>query len=135
MAANGSRLFIFLENVQMTFSNQTIIEPRHEIFKYDVCATSKASDQPAHTGSLIRAFASRLTLSMLGNFSCLACHLLTFFKINFSKNSFRNTIGVSNDLGPNCLQRLSLDNKFRRWQANRPPVCNCIKMNGIVLLI
>ena len=45
-----------------------------------------------------------------------------FFKINFSKQSFRNTIKVSNsldvdqdplsvspDLGPNCLQRLSAD--------------------------
>ena len=29
-----------------------------------VCATSKASDQPAHTRSLIRAFASRLIKSM-----------------------------------------------------------------------
>ena len=27
-----------------------------------VCATSKASDQPAHTRSLIRAFASRLNI-------------------------------------------------------------------------
>ena len=46
-----------------------------------------------------------------------------FFKIHFSKNSFRYTIRVSNgldpdqdqhfvgpDLGPNCLQRLSADN-------------------------
>ena len=31
--------------------------------KYNVvCATSKASDQPAHTRSLIRAFASRLNI-------------------------------------------------------------------------
>ena len=35
-----------------------IYEPRHEITNNVVCATSKASDQPAHTGSLIRAFAS-----------------------------------------------------------------------------
>ena len=54
-------------------------------------------------------------LFMLTNFSCFCCCLLTFFK-----NSFRNTIRVSNsldqdqdrssvgpDLGPNCLQRLS----------------------------
>ena len=57
---------------------------------------------------------------MLVNFSCFCCHLLTFFQINFSKNSFRNIIRVSDgldpdqdccslgpDLGPNCLQRLS----------------------------
>ena len=49
-----------------------------------------------------------------------------FFKTNFSKNSFRNTIRVSNsldpdqdqrsvgpDLGPNYLQRLSAEGKSR----------------------
>ena len=35
-------------------------EPAHEISNNVVCATSKASDQPAHTCSLIRAFASHL---------------------------------------------------------------------------
>ena len=37
-----------------------IFEPRQEISNNGVCATSKGSDQPAHTRSLIRAFASRL---------------------------------------------------------------------------
>ena len=37
-------------------------EPMHEISNNVVCATSKASDQPAHTRSLIRAFASRLSI-------------------------------------------------------------------------
>ena len=37
-------------------------EPVHEISNNMVCATSKASDQPAHTRSLIRAFASRLNI-------------------------------------------------------------------------
>ena len=50
-----------------------------------------------------------------------------FFNINFFKNSFENTIGVSNsldpdqdqhsvgpDLGPNCLQRLSTDDDISR---------------------
>ena len=40
----------------------TIYEPRHEISNNVVCATSKASDQPAHMRSLIRAFASRLNI-------------------------------------------------------------------------
>ena len=40
-------------------------EPVHEISNNVVCATSKASDQPAHTGSLIRAFASRLSILWL----------------------------------------------------------------------
>ena len=39
-----------------------IIEPVHEISNNVVFATSKASDQPAHTRSLIRAFASRLSI-------------------------------------------------------------------------
>ena len=38
------------------------IEPVHEISNNLVCATSKASDQPAHTRSLIRAFACRLSI-------------------------------------------------------------------------
>ena len=50
------------------------------------------------------------------------------FKINFLKNSFRNTIRglnsfdpdqaqqkVGPDLGSNCLQRLSADNKMCGW--------------------
>ena len=36
-------------------------EPRHEISNNVVCATSKASDKPAHMRSLIRAFVCRLT--------------------------------------------------------------------------
>ena len=36
-------------------------EPVHEIFNNVVCVTSKASDQPAHMRSLVRAFASRLS--------------------------------------------------------------------------
>ena len=37
----------------------------HEISNNVVCATSKASDQHAHTRSLIRAFASRLSVKLL----------------------------------------------------------------------
>ena len=40
----------------------TTYEPRHEISNNVVCATSKGSDQPAHTRSLIRAFANRLNI-------------------------------------------------------------------------
>ena len=38
---------------------------RHEIYNNVVCATSKASYQPAHMRSLIRAFASRLNIQWL----------------------------------------------------------------------
>ena len=53
-----------------------------------------------------------------------SCRLLIFFKIKFFKKSFSNIIRVSNssdpdqarhsvgpDLDPNCLQRLSADDK------------------------
>ena len=37
-------------------------EPWHEISNNFVCATSKASDQPAHTRCLIRGFACHLNI-------------------------------------------------------------------------
>ena len=40
-------------------------EPGHEISNNVVCATRKASDQPAHTRSLIRAFACCLNILWL----------------------------------------------------------------------
>ena len=43
-------------------SSARLSEPLHEISNNVVYATSKASDQPAHTRSLIRAFASRLSI-------------------------------------------------------------------------
>ena len=42
--------------------NFLINEPVHEISNNVVCATSKASDQPAHTRSLIEAFSSHLSI-------------------------------------------------------------------------
>ena len=48
--------------VAMTAATECGFEPWHEIFNNVVCATSKASDQPAHMRSLIRAFASRLNI-------------------------------------------------------------------------
>ena len=41
---------------------QTKTEPVHEISNNVVCATSKASDEPAQMRSLIRAFASRKSI-------------------------------------------------------------------------
>ena len=42
--------------------NITLYEPVHEISNNMVCVTSKASDQPAHTRNLIRAFAGHLSI-------------------------------------------------------------------------
>ena len=48
-------------------SAMIIIEPRHEISLNNVvCATSKGSDQPAHTRRLIRAFVSRIDILLAG---------------------------------------------------------------------
>ena len=57
---------------------------------------------------------------MLGNFSCFCCHLLTFFKTNFLEKNQKHFKSIKSldqdqdrhsvcpDLGPNCLQRLSV---------------------------
>ena len=56
--SNFMRNFIGTQKVNL-------FEPRHEISNNVVCATSKGSDQPAHTRSLIRAFANRVNILRL----------------------------------------------------------------------
>ena len=51
-----------LRIIVMTPGFVMLNEPVHDISNNVTCATSKASDQPAHTCSLIRAFASRLSI-------------------------------------------------------------------------
>ena len=60
-------LWIIAFNTESQKNNT--FEPHDEISNNLVCATSKGSDQPAHTRSLIRAaFASRFNiLSLLSN--------------------------------------------------------------------
>ena len=55
------------------------IEPWHRISNNVVCATSKASDQPAHMRSLIRAFASKLEYPMC--VKLLTEHYLDFLSL------------------------------------------------------
>ena len=52
----------WVHRLGFVFSLLFSFAPVHEISNNVVCATSKASDQPAHTHSLIRAFASRLNI-------------------------------------------------------------------------
>ena len=59
--------------------NTNKYEPRHEISNNVVCATSKGSDQPAHTRSLIRAFSCRL--NNLKNIKLLAEHHLELLSL------------------------------------------------------
>ena len=59
-SVDATELFFLMLIMQSVFELFLKIgEPVHEISNKVVCATSKASDQPAHTRSLIRAFASR----------------------------------------------------------------------------
>ena len=53
------------EKANINFYKIKLNEPWHEIFNNVVCATSKGSDQPAHTRSLIRTFAFRVNNSMI----------------------------------------------------------------------
>ena len=46
----------------VSFFNDLTNEPRHDISNNVVCATNKASNQPEHSRSLIRAFASPLSI-------------------------------------------------------------------------
>ena len=89
-----------------------------------------------------------LTLCPLGNFSCFFVVCWFFSKSTFLKNSFGNTIRVSNSLdpdqaphfvgpglGPNCLQSLSADDTRRQrvkyvqkfiWKCHLFKVICCI---------
>ena len=51
----------YVENLS-NIENTKTIKPVHDISNNVVCATSNASDQPAHTYSMIRGFASRLSI-------------------------------------------------------------------------
>ena len=87
-------------------------EPRHEISNNVVDATSKASDQPARTRSLINSFCMRF------------CYLLVLFlKINlfeissecqtvFDQDQARHDVG--HYLGPNSLKRSSADDTSKQ---------------------
>ena len=81
---------------------------------------------------------------MLGNLACFFAVCCVLFKIKFSKNSFRNTIRVPNnldpdqdrhsvgpDLGPNCLQRLSTDDTGR--QRGKAIVVKMLTFPGFVV--
>ena len=58
-------LYTLCKHLYKMYAGLLLNEPVHEISINVVCATSKASDQPAHTRSLIRAFASRFSFFLL----------------------------------------------------------------------
>ena len=75
-----------------------------------------------------RLYPNSVTFCMLGIFSYFCCRLLNFFKINFFKKIFQEHYQIQNlmskhlnpdqdrhfvcpDLDPNCMQRLSVEDK------------------------
>ena len=52
----------------MTLTVNVLQMNRHDISNNVVCTTSKGSDQPTHTRSLIRAFASRLNILLVSSY-------------------------------------------------------------------
>ena len=61
-------------------SHSLSIEPVHEISNNVVCATSKASDQPAHTRSRIRAFACGLYMYLQYNKTSIYSTIITLME-------------------------------------------------------
>ena len=60
----GSVMKNWSQNIFESYTSYNI-EPVQEISNNVVCGTSKASDQPVHKHSLIRAFSSRLSILWL----------------------------------------------------------------------
>ena len=54
--------YIIINSGYIMISSRVYSEPWHKISTNVVCATNKGSDQPAHTRSLIRAFASYMII-------------------------------------------------------------------------
>ena len=66
------RIYLTLTSAEIDLGILCTNQSQHEISNNVVCATSLVSDQPAHTRSLIRAFATRLnTLRLSSLFVCL----------------------------------------------------------------
>ena len=88
---------MYIENGH--FEQRTINEPRHEISNNVVCATSKCSDQPAHTRRLIRGFDRSLKYSITVN-------LLTepHFRFLSLKGSFTDSSESTLVKIPHCLK-------------------------------
>ena len=82
---------------------------------------------------------------MLGSFSCIYYRLLTFFKINFLEKFFQEHYQsvkqfgfrsgpafflVCHDMAPNCLQRLSADDKISTCLINLSHHYQSVKQFG-----
>ena len=93
---------------------------------YSICSCNDRDSLVGYSVAvmLLLHVVSIKSVNLFACFSRFCCCLLIFSKKNFLQNYFRNTVQVSNsldpnqdrqnvgpDLGPNCLQRLSADDK------------------------
>ena len=62
----------------------------------ELCATSKGSDQPAHTCNLIRAFASRLNIYTTKGALCAQSSEMVYLPIIFSTLSYSDIALIDN---------------------------------------
>ena len=70
-----------------------------------------------------------------------SCRLLTFFKSNFLKNSLRNTTNlqavwiqnIGPDLGQNCFQKLSADDKSQLTREELKEIVNSLDYYFIIV--
>ena len=98
---------------------------RFLFLKKKVILKKKEKNQQTRPQMIMKNYLASLTYgnltSLLGNFSCFCCLLSEYFQNGlFQKNLSRLANGLSPDqdrcsvgpdLGPNCLQRLSADDK------------------------
>ena len=108
-----------------------VYEPRHEISSNVVCATSKGSDQPAHTCSLIRAFPIRLNILTL---RLLTEHNLEFLSLKeASLACLILHLSKCNIVG-NLMSRLIFWSRVVSWEAIFPSCYRSIMKKQINFL-
>ena len=83
-----------------------------------VCATSKASDQPAHTRSLIRAFASRLIILLNFSVKLLNDHHLEFLSLTLLQDAAQARLSLHLSECHNVGNHMSRLNYYLRDQTD-----------------
>ena len=103
---------------QTKFAGGIINEPCHEISNSGVCVTSKTSDQPAHTRSLIKAFACRLNI--------LSVKLLTEHHFRFLSLKGGCTGSSESTRVPHCWKSHVAAQIMKPFQACKKLNCSAV---------
>ena len=82
--------------------------PNHSLLANMKKQKKKILRRQTHTHTCTHMLAHNHTVTLPpGKFFLTFCHLLIFLKVNFSKNSFRNRIRVSNSIDPGQAQHFA----------------------------